>query len=523
MFDYIIVGAGSAGCVLANRLAADGQTTVLLLEAGRTDNKLEIRIPAGFPKLFKSDYDWGYATEPQPQLHQRQLYWPRGKVLGGSSSINAMIYIRGNPKDYDHWADLGNAGWGFADLLPYFKKSQHQLRGPSPYHSQGGLLHIADLHQPHELSLAFVRACQAVGLPLNPDFNGPNQSGAGLYQVTQRKRQRESAASAFLRPALKWPNLLVKTEAKVTRLLFDGRRAKGVVYRWQGTNHEVRANREIILCGGAINSPQLLLLSGVGPAGQLQQMGIPVVADLAGVGQNLHDHLLVPVVYHCSRPVSLNRADTLFNLIRYLLFRRGHFTSNLAEAGAFWQILPNSPVPDLQFHFIPAYFLENGFMRPPGDGFTIGATLIYPKSRGYLALRSPDPNTPPLIQPNYGQHSDDLAILVGGIKLARQIANSPPFAPYRSDEYLPGRDTSHDSAILDHIATFAQTLYHPVGSCKMGLDPLAVVSPALKVHGIDGLRVADAAIMPAIISGNTNAPTMMIAEKAADLIRHDKS
>lgn len=518
-YDYIIVGAGSAGCVLAARLTEDSAARVLVLEAGGHDHKLQFRIPAAFYKFFKTEFDWAYQTEPQPGLHNRKIYWPRGKVLGGSSSINSMIYIRGNRLDYDHWRELGNAGWGFADVLPHFKKSEHQERGASEYHGTGGPLHVADLREINPISRAFVEAAVATGLRHNPDFNGAAQDGAGFYQVTQKRGERHSAADAYLKPALGRSNLAVWTGALATRVLVERNRATGLEFLRDNQCEQVRANREVILCGGSINSPQLLMLSGIGPADKLKPLGIAVVANLPGVGENLQDHLFLPVAYESKQPITLDKAETLGNLARFVLFRRGPLTSNVAEAGGFVKLDPSLAAPNLQFHFGPVYYIDHGFTRPSGYGFTLGPTLLHPESRGRITLRSADPLEPPVIQPNYLSREADLRVLVEGIKLARRIAKAKAFDPYRGAETYPGTEVQGDSAIADYVRRVAETVYHPVGTCKMGSDAMAVVDPQLRVRGVEGLRVTDASVMPVLVRGNTNAPTIMIAEKAAEALR----
>ena len=517
MYDYVIVGAGSAGCVLANRLTEDPHTRVLLLEAGGPDKKQEISIPAAFGKLFKTECDWAYYTEPQQRLFGRRLYWPRGKMLGGSSSMNAMIYVRGHRSDYDGWRDLGNEGWGFADVLPYFKKAEHQERGASEYHGTGGPLNVADLRTINPLSRAFVMAGFELGHPLNDDFNGPGQEGFGFYQVTQKGGRRCSAAAAYIKPALRRPNLTVRTHAQVTRLLLEGTRAAGVEYVQDGRTEQARAGREVILSGGAINSPQLLMLSGVGPADHLKHLGIAPVIDLPGVGRNLQDHPIVPVAYACTRPVSLATAEAKLNIVNYLLFKKGPLTSNVAEAGGFVRTDARLPVPDLQFHFGPVYYLDHGFTRPEGHGFTIGPTLIRPQSRGHITLRSGDPLDPPSIQPHYLESPADLRTLVEGVKLAQELARTEALSGYRGAAVFEKLETTED--IVGHIRRTIETLYHPAGTCRMGQDPLAVVDAQLRVHGVEALRVVDASIMPDIVGGNTNAPVIMLAEKAADSIK----
>ena len=518
-YDYILVGAGSAGCVLANRLSAEGER-VLLLEAGKPDEKTEISIPAAFSELFKSAVDWAYDTEPQPELNDRELYWPRGKTLGGSSSINAMIYARGQPEDYDHWAELGNNGWAFEDVLPYFKRAEHNERGSSAYHGTGGPRHVADLRAPNELSEVFVEAGQAVGLPHNEDFNAGEQAGVGLYQVTQKNGTRHSAADAYLKPVLERSNLTVTTGAQVTQVRFDGQNAVGVEYVRDdtGSTETVDATTEVILSAGTINSPQLLMLSGVGPAAHLNNHGIPVVHDLPGVGRNLQDHLQVKLNYACEKPISLASADSLWNLVKYLVLKRGPLTSNVAEAGGFTSVSEETERPDIQLHFGPSYSVNHGFDNPDGHGFWLGALCLRPESRGRLTLRSADPFDEPAIDPRYLTDKADREILLDGLKLIREILQAEPFDAYRGRELLPGSDARSDGELIEHLRETAHSLYHPVGTCKMGDDEMAVVDDRLAVHGVDGLRVVDASIMPTITSGNTDAPTTMIAEKAADYI-----
>ncbi len=519
MYDYIIIGAGSAGCVLAGRLSEDPGTKVLLLEAGGPDSRKEIHIPVAFSKLFKGPCDWAYYTEPEAQLGNRNLYWPRGKVLGGSSSINAMIYIRGHRCDYDNWRDLGNPGWSYKDVLPWFKRSEKQENGASEYHGDSGPLCVSNLRTINPLSRAFVEAAEQSGFKKNPDFNGESQEGFGFYQVTQNQGKRCSAAAAFLKPAMSRPNLTVRTDVQVFDIIFEGRRAAAVSFQ-QGTgSSQERAGREIILCAGAIGSPQLLMLSGVGPAEHLRMLGIPVICDLPGVGANLQDHTAVPVVYQCTQPISLLNAESLSGLARYMVFKDGMLTSNVAEGGGFVTTNSESPAPDLQFHFGPGYYVDHGFQKIKDHAFTFGPTMIRPYSRGHMRLRSSNPLDAPLIHANYFADPRDLQVMLEGVKLSRKLATARAFDPYRGPELLPGPDATADNALLAHIAKYAATLYHPVGTCKMGNDSMAVVDSELRVRGVEGLRVVDASIMPTVPGGNTNAPTIMIAEKAADMIR----
>jgi choline dehydrogenase len=519
MYDYVVIGAGSAGCVVASRLTDDPNTTVLLLEAGGPDDREEIHIPVAFPQLFKTECDWGYYTEPEPHLHNRRLCWPRGKMLGGTSSHNAMVYIRGHRAIYDCWEALGNPGWGYATVLPYFKKSQHQERGASTYHGTCGPLNVADLRDANPLSSAFVDACVERGLPRNDDFNGAVQEGCGYYQVTQKEGRRCSTAVAFLRPAMARSNLNVHTHALATRILFEGTRAVGVAYRHNGDTHEGRVNREVILAGGALNSPQLLLLSGVGPAAQLAALDIPVVVDLPGVGANLQDHLSVILNYECILPITLATATSAAALLEYQHFPKGPLSSNVGEAGAFLKTRPQVPIPDLQLIFGPTWFMEHGFIQPGGHGFALVAVQLSPESRGNVRLRSRDPLDSPLIYANYLATTADMQVLVDGVKLLRSIAATKAFAPFVGREIWPGPQAQSEEDIREFIRTRAETLYHPVGSCKMGVDAMAVVDPQLRVRGTQGLRVVDASIMPLIVTGNTNAPTIMIGEMGADMIK----
>ncbi len=519
-FDYIIVGAGSAGCVLANRLSANPDIEVLLIEAGGKDWNPLIHMPAGLSKLinFKS-LNWNYHTEPQSELHQRRLYWPRGRVLGGSSSINAMCFSRGHPSDYDDWAALGNSGWGWADVLSYFKSSQDQARGEDTHHGTGGPLRVEDLRFTNALSHAFVEAASQAGYPKNPDFNGATQEGAGFYQVTQRNGRRCSTASAYLSPIKARPNLTVLTHALTQKVTFKGDHASGVIVQQRGRVRTVNAKREVILAAGAINSPQLLMLSGIGPADMLQAHGIDLMADRPQVGQNLQDHLDICVLTECSKPITYDQLNELKVGFNYFFRRQGEGTSNIAEAGAFLISGRHAADrPDIQMHFVPAWLDDHGRNRLPGYGYTVHACPLRPKSRGHLTLQSAEPTHPIAIQPNYLSDPHDLESMLDCIELARSILHQPAFRPYRLQELMPGDDVKNRAGLIDYIRRKAETIYHPVGTCRMGPDADAVVDPKLKVNGVSGLRVVDASIMPTLTGGNTNAPTVMIAEKASDLI-----
>jgi choline dehydrogenase len=518
-YDYIIVGAGSAGCVLANRLSLDPTVRVLLLEAGQPDKLRNLHIPAAWSRTLQTPYDWHYYTEPQDQLNGRKLYWPRGKTLGGSSSINAMIYIRGNRWDYDQWEALGCDGWSYADVLPYFKRSEQQTRGEDDYHGTHGALQVSDPTSPNPMTIAFLRAAQSAGIPYADDFNGASQDGVGLYQTTTKNGKRHSAAKAFLIPALGRPNLTVMTGALVTKVLFERQTAIGVQIVQGRQSQQIRATREVILCGGAVNSPQVLMLSGIGPADHLHHLGIEVVADLPGVGQNLQDHLITGVGFHSPRPVSLANAERPRGIAQYALLGRGMLRSNGAEAGGFVRLSDEGPAPDLQFHFLPIFIYDHGLTRLDGHGFVLGVTGLRPQSRGCLMLRSADPVAHPLIQPNYLQAEADLRLLINGIRRARDVIYQDAMRPYRGAEFNPGYDVQSDESLAAYIRWQVQTIYHPVGTCRMGIDnESVVVDPQLRVRGVERLRVVDASIMPTIPSGNTNAPTIMIGEKAADLI-----
>jgi choline dehydrogenase len=517
-FDFIIVGAGSAGCVLAGRLTEDPDVRVLLLEAGMAREPLASRVPAAFSRLFRTRHDWAFRGEPEPSLDRRSLYIPRGKMLGGSSAMNAMIYVRGNPADYDRWASLGAAGWSYAEVLPFFLRAEDQARGASALHGVGGPLRVEDLICINPLSTAFVAACVEVGISRNADFNAGSQDGAGFYQVTQTGGRRWSAANAYLFPALGRPNLSVVRGVHVARVVLENGRARGVEYLEGGQRKMSYAHREVAITAGAIGSPQLLLLSGIGPPDELARHGIEAAVKLDGVGRNFQDHPFAGISYQCKQPVSLLNAETLGALIRYVFARRGPLTSNVAEAGAFVRSSPGLTAPDIQFHFAPVFFLEHGFRRPKGHGFSIGPTLVAPTSRGSLRLGSSDPTAPPIITSNALSQPSEMGALVAGLRLAREIGRAAAFDAYRGAEVWPGEVAASDADLEKHVRATAELLYHPCGTCKMGNDELAVVDSELRVRGVEGLRVADASVMPVIPRGNTNAPTIMIAERLAELL-----
>ena len=522
-YDYIVVGAGAAGCVVANRLSQDG-STVLVLEAGGRDLNPLIHIPVGFTKLTTPDVNWGFSTIPQPQMNDREMWYPQGRTLGGSTSINAMIYIRGNHQDYDDWRDLGNKGWGYDDVLPYFRKSEHNERFANQYHGYGGDLAVSAQIECNLLSKAFVRALQELDVPYNADVNGAEQFGVTFYDVTQRNARRESAATAFLRPAKDRESLHVLTRAQATRVIIESGRAVGVEFFTKQGQRRVHANREVILSGGAVNSPKLLMLSGIGDSDELKAAGVTAVHHLPGVGKNYQDHMDVYLTAETT-PVSYNREDrwdrATRHMIQYLLYRKGPMTAAVCEAGAFVYSGDDARSPDIQIHCLPAYVIDHGRQRRKGHGITINTCNLRPHSIGTVKLRSANPADHPLIDPNFCGDSDghDWKISTAGFHWGRRILHSEAFKPFIRYEYMPGAAVQTEAEVQAYIRQWSKTDYHPVGSCKMGHDEMSVVDTQLRVHGLDGLRVIDASIMPTLISGNTQAPSIMIGEKGSAIIR----
>ena len=537
VFDYIVVGAGSAGCVLAARLSEDPATRVLLLEAGPPDRSLWIHLPIGYGKTMWSDtYNWRFQTDPDPNMNGRRIYWPRGKTLGGCSSINGLIYIRGQRQDYDHWAALGNTGWGYDDVLPYFIKSEGNQRGAIPFHAGSGPLKVSDIGAKHELIEAFIDGAQQTGptsVGRTDDFNGATQQGAGYFQLNTHKGWRVSTAKAYLDPARGRPNLRIETDAFAAGVIMEGTRAVGVRYRQGGELKSARCTAEVLLSAGSIQSPQLLQLSGIGPRALLEARGVPVVVDAADVGENLQDHLQIRLTFECTRPITTN--DQLnswfgqFKLgLQWLLLRTGPLAVGINQGGCFmralagWDGQPEARTPDIQFHVATLSADMAGGKVHPYSGFTMSVCQLRPESRGHIRIRSADPFEPPEMQPNYLATELDRRTAVSGMKAARAIAASAAMRPYVKREVKPGPEAGSDAELLEFCRNFGATIFHPTGTCHMGIDARAVVDTRLRVNGASGLRVVDCSVMPTLVSGNTNAPAVMLAEKAADMIRVDR-
>ena len=528
--DYIIVGAGTAGCVLANRLTSNGRSTVLLLEAGPADRYPWIHVPIGYAKtMFHPRFNWRFYTEPEPSMNGRRIYWPRGKTLGGSSSINGLISIRGQPHDYDQWAAEGNAGWSYAEVLPYFKRLEHAEDGDPALHGFDGPLWCSGIRRKHELIEAVIGAATELGIPRNDDFNGATQEGVGYFHLAIRRGWRCSSATAYLKPARHRANLRVETSASVTRVTFDGKRASGVVFRRDGVDSSATARKAVLLCAGALQSPQLLQLSGIGPSPLLRSHAIPVVHELPGVGENLQDHLQARVIFQCTKPITTN--DDLASWWRtlkigldYVFTRGGPMAVGINQGGIFARAKPESATPDVQFHVATLSSDMAGSPTHAFSGFTFSVCQLRPESRGFVRIKSSDPLEPPAMQPNYLSTPGDCRTLVEGIRLARRLAATRALAPYVKGEYRPGPGARSDADLLEFARNTGGTIFHPAGTCKMGdirRDPQAVVDERLRVHGLEGLRVADCSIMPTLVSGNTNVPVTMIAEKAAEMILRD--
>ena len=519
-YDYIVVGAGSAGCVLANRLSADPSVRVLLLEAGGSDRKMNIRIPITFAKQFRTDLDWNYMSEPEESLIGRSMFLPRGRSLGGSSSMNAMIYMRGHRAVFDSWADdHGATGWSYADLLPYFKRSEHNERIRDEYHGQGGELNVTDASWVSTLAPRLVESASALGIPVTDDFNGAEQAGVGAFQLTQKRGRRWSSADAFLHPAEERPNLTVQTGAHAHRIRFENGRAGGVDYDIDGTPVSARAQREVVVSAGAFNSPQLLMLSGIGPADHLREHGIEPVVDSPHVGSHLQDHPLAALTWECKDSKSLIDATQPQHLAHYLVMRgKGKLSSNVAEAGAHVRLRSGEGPPDVQILLGAAYYFDNGYRTYPNPAFTLGPSFVQPTSEGEVRLRSADPHAKPSIRLGWFQDPEEMRLVIEGMRLAREIAESGPLGEVVVENIDPGPGVVRDDQLEAYVRAQVQHTYHPSCTCRMGTEDEGVLDPELRVRGVEGLRVADCSSMPRITSGNTNAPAIMIGEKAADMI-----
>ena len=532
-YDFVIVGAGTCGATLAGRLSEDPNTSVLLLEAGPPDSSFWIHLPIGYGKtMWSPKYNWRFETEADPGMNNRKIYWPRGKTLGGSSSINGLIFVRGQHEDYDHWAALGNKGWDFESVLPYFKRFEGNERGNSAFHSGSGPVKISDVGARHELIEAFIKGAGEQGIPRNKDFNGETQEGVGYYQLTTNNGRRCSSAEAFLKPARDRQNLNIQTNAQATKVVFEGRKAVGVTYVQDGVEKTVRCRAEVLLAAGAIQSPQLLQLSGIGPAALLKKFGIPVVQEMAGVGENLQDHLQVRIYYECTKPITTNDdLRTWYGKARigmqWLFKRAGPLAIGINQGGCFMRALkdkdgkPVAETPDIQFHVSTLSADSAGAKVHPFSGFTLSTCQLRPESRGHVHIKSLDPFEPPTMVPNYLSTELDRQTTVAGVVAAREIANSPSMRGYVKREHKPGVGTSSYDEVLEYCRNNGQTIFHPSGTAKMGNDAMSVVDERLRVHGVQGLRVIDCSIMPTLVSGNTNAPAFRIAEKAVDMIRQD--
>jgi choline dehydrogenase len=526
-YDFVIVGAGSAGCVLANRLSEHGRYSVCLLEAGPADRYPWIHIPIGYAKtMFHPVYNWGFYTDPDPGMNDRRIYWPRGKVFGGCSSINGLIFIRGQRADYDAWASAGNTGWGWDDVLPYFRRAESNDLGAGPTRGTDGPLSASSIKARHPLTEGFIGAAKELGVPHIPDFNTGDQEGVGYYQLTTRKGLRCSTAVAYLNPAKRRPNLTIEAQAQAEKILFEGTRAVGVQYRQNGQSQTVKAKREVILSAGALQSPQLLQLSGIGPSPLLKEFNIAPVHVLPGVGENLQDHLQIRLIYECTQPITTN--DELRSPLRklrmglqWLLSRSGPLAIGINQGGLFTRVLEQSDTPDIQYHFGTLSADSAGGSVHPFSGFTMSVCQLRPESRGYVRITSSDPLQPPSMQPNYLSTELDRKTVIAAVRYTRKLASTGPLKRLIRSEYRPGNETQSDEQILEFCRQYGATIFHPSGTCKMGNDPLAVVDARLRVHGVQGLRVVDCSIMPTLVSGNTNVPVVMIAEKASTMILED--